>query len=140
MIFLCSSPRCGIIAWSARVCIRVNAAPNRRSSSIRAETALACASSRGIGLRAALIMCTLSILLNLALHTCMPGLAFKAISRISVPICSPSRSQSVQMKRTSALRAHASMLLAIAFLSCGVLASTAERFACSISHLRQMSE
>jgi len=100
---------------------------------MRAATALACASSKGIGSRAALMMClhrlavlyvdyvkktyALSMLLNLALQTSILGLTRRAISRISVPICSPSRSQSVQTKRTEAPRACVSMFRAITFLS-----------------------
>lgn len=60
----------------------------------------------------------LSMLLKRALQTCILGFALNAISRISVPICSPSRSQSVQMNRMDAYLACASMLLATAFLSC----------------------
>lgn len=63
------------------------------------------------------------MLLNLALLTSSRGLIFKAISRISVPMCSPSRSQSVQMKRTWAERACSSMFVAIIFLSWCPLAS-----------------
>jgi hypothetical protein len=59
----------------------------------------------------------LSMLLNRALQTSILGLAFMAMSRISVPICSPSRSQSVQMKSMLHCLACCSMLVATAFLS-----------------------
>jgi hypothetical protein len=45
-------------------------------------------------------------------------LPFLAASRISLPMCSPSRSQSVQMKRASARLAWSSIFLAMFFLSC----------------------
>lgn len=60
---------------------------------------------------------TRSILLNLALFTSSLLFPFKAAARTSLPICSPSRSQSVQMKSALADRAWASMFLATAFLS-----------------------
>lgn len=110
----------------------VNAYPILRSSSIRAATASACLSSRSIGFLAARItwlellgnaMCwggivtyALSILLNLALLMSKFGFPFKASVRTSVPICSPSRSQSVQMNRALAQRAWLLMLSAMASL------------------------
>ena len=71
-----------------------------------------------------------SMLLKRALQTCMFGFAFNAMSRISVPICSPSRSQSVQMNSIFAYRACASMLLATTFLSCESVSQ--EGLACGI--------
>lgn len=60
----------------------------------------------------------LSILLNLALLTSRRAFPFFAVSRISLPICSPSRSQSVQMHKALQYLACDWMLSAIALLSC----------------------
>jgi hypothetical protein len=59
----------------------------------------------------------LSILLNLALFTSSRGLDLKATSLTSPPMCSPSLSQSVQMKRALAPRALFAMFVAIASFS-----------------------
>lgn len=59
-----------------------------------------------------------SVLLNLALLMTMRAFPSFACLRISVPICSPSRSQSVQIKRALHLRACSWMFFAIATLSC----------------------
>lgn len=61
------------------------------------------------------------MLLKRARQTCMFGFALSAMSRISVPICSPSRSQSVQIYKMDAYRACDVILLATAFLSCAML-------------------
>lgn len=57
------------------------------------------------------------MLLNCALLTRIRGLPLKAEDRISPPMCSPSRSQSVQMKSAWLYLACCSMFLAICFLS-----------------------
>lgn len=58
------------------------------------------------------------MLLNWALLTWMRGFPFTAEARISPPICSPSRSQSVQMKSALQYLACSSMFFATSFLSC----------------------
>ena len=132
-----SSCRCSIIGLRFKVIILVNEAPIRRSSSILVATAFACLSSSVIGFFAARITCLRmvsitdfirirgkelpnprSMLLNLALLTSRLLLTFNAMSRISVPMCSPSLSQSVQMNRPLAYLAWVSMFFAIDFLSC----------------------
>jgi hypothetical protein len=59
----------------------------------------------------------LSMLLNFALLTLILGFPLRACSNTSFPICSPSRSQSVHMKRNSASFASFVILSAIYFLS-----------------------
>lgn len=60
---------------------------------------------------------TLSVLLKLALLTSSLSLPSNAARRTSEPMCSPSRSQSVQIKSARESRACCFMLFAIALLS-----------------------
>lgn len=116
--------------------MRVKAAPRRRSNSMRADTAFAWASSRRMGCWDAWMTClfnqkiprnciettyALSMLLKRARKTCRFGLILSAMSRTSVPICSPSRSQSVHMNRMEAYLAWVSMFFATIFLSWSML-------------------
>lgn len=106
----------GVRGCSWRLCRRVNAAPIRKSSSILAATAFAWSSSSSIGSLAArrtwlkhmsttksvLFLGTtyaLSVLLNLARLVWILGFPFLAWWRTSLPMCSPSRSQSVQINK-----------------------------------------
>jgi len=123
---------------------RVKAYPILRSSSMRAATASTCLSSRATSRRAAARMClqgetmlgclsiqqsvllqtyARSTLLNLARRTWIWRLPFLAASRISPPMCSPSRSQSVQITSTVARLACSSIFLAMFFLSWGSVAT-----------------
>lgn len=101
--------------WRARVCILVNAAPNRKSRIMRASTASAWDWSSSTGRWAALWICLWDrfrnlfhtqdrrgtyweiMALNLALFTRIRGLAFLHTWATSDPICSPSLSQSVHI-------------------------------------------
>lgn len=106
--------------------------PILRSNSIRADTASTWRSSSCMGCLAAwrtwldiqhgpnnllLITYALSTLLNLALLTSRFLFPLKASARTSPPICSPSRSQSVQMNKARACLASSRMLSDIAVLS-----------------------
>ena len=62
----------------------------------------------------------LSVLLNFALLTSSLRLPMKACFRTSLPICSPSRSQSVQMNKILETRACFCMFFAMLFLSCSI--------------------
>ena len=62
----------------------------------------------------------LSMLLKRARKTCRFGLILSAMSRTSVPICSPSRSQSVHMNKIEAYLACVSMFFATIFLSSAI--------------------
>lgn len=133
----------GSMVCNCSVCRRVNAAPMRRSNSILADTAFACRSSRATGASAARRTClwwsgqrefdsqlrrrasifprpthALSVLLNLARFTSRLRFPNKAWFMTSVPMCSPSRSQSVHMNNAFAYLACSRMFFAMAFLSC----------------------
>ncbi len=111
----------------------------RRSNSIRVDTASTCLSSRSTRCLAALRMWlgyhvslerryqsveavtalayARSMLLKCALLISIEGLPFLAAWRISWPMCSPSRSQSVHTKSARADLACRSMFSAMTFLS-----------------------
>jgi hypothetical protein len=93
------SANLSVTGCNCSVCNLVNAAPILRSSSILAATAFACFSSISIGLCAAWMTCARSVLLNLALLTTILRFPLRASVTTSEPICSPSRSQSVQMNK-----------------------------------------
>lgn len=126
-----------LFKWSVRHLVK--AAPILRSISMRAETAFAWFSSRSTGLRAAWMTClgvissfavhqtlsthALSMLLKCARLTCNRRFTSRAMLRISAPIFSPSRSQSVHMNRISELRACRLMFSAKTFLSSSIFFS-----------------
>lgn len=106
----------------------MKAAPSRKSSDIRASTASACRTSSSKGFWHARWICLINgragfsfddthqpcgknqthagmMALNLARFTVNLRLTSLQTSTISCPICSPSRSQSVQIMRMSARRA-----------------------------------
>jgi hypothetical protein len=62
----------------------------------------------------------LSVLLNFARLTSSLRLTIKACFRTSLPICSPSRSQSVQMNKILETRACSCMFFAMLCLSCSI--------------------
>ena len=123
--------------WISMVWNRENAYPILKSNSIRADTASTWRWSKSIGFLAACKIClqsqqtmpclrtenpyALSMLLNLARLTSSRALPLSASVLTSPPMCSPSRSQSVQMNNALAPVAWALMLAAIALLSCKIV-------------------